>query len=213
MKKRFWKIEYSLTLFVVFAIVLMIIPTKFISSKEVKYISLWNETINQVEYIFNAMNAHFETDIIKGLKKAKNNTERERLMMTLAKPYLRLSETNLVPKKFYKIKYMNDAAVKPDDIYYFEKLYLTKDNKIVGFKDIKDEDIFHPVFLMLFDMNGISGPNVWGRDIFGLNIFIDGKITPLGAGWSIDELKADCSPDGTGVSCSHYYRIGGEFNE
>lgn len=213
MKKRFWKIEYSITLFVVFVIVLMFIPTKFISSKEVTYISLWNETINQVEYVFNAMNAHAESDIIKSLKKAKTDAERERLMMSLVKPYLRISEENSVPKKSYRQKYMNDSAVKPDDLYYFDKLYRTKDNKIIGFKDIKDEDIFHPVFLMLFDMNGLAGPNVWGKDIFGLNIFIDGKITPLGSNWDIDELKADCSPNGTGVSCSHYYRIGGEFNE
>jgi hypothetical protein len=26
-------------------------------------------------------------------------------------------------------------------------------------------------------------------------------------------LKKDCSTEGTGVSCSYYYRIGGEFNE
>ena len=29
----------------------------------------------------------------------------------------------------------------------------------------------------------------------------------------IDDVKKDCSETGTGVSCSYYYRIGGEFNE
>ena len=68
---------------------------------------------------------------------------------------------------------------------------MTKNNKVVGFKDIKDEDVFHPVFLMMFDMNGVKGPNVWGKDIFGLNIFIDGNLSPIGSGWSINELKSD----------------------
>lgn len=213
MKKRFWKIEYSLTIFVVFAIVLMIIPTRFMQTKEVTYISLWNETINKMEYVFNAMNAHSETDLIKGLKKAKNNTEREQIMMTLVKPYLRISESNSLNKK-YNLYYLNSQPVKPSDEYYFDKLYLSRNNKIIGIKDIRDEDIYHPVFLMMFDMNGLSGPNTWGKDVFGLNIFIDGKITPLGAGWELEDLKKDCSTLGTGVACSHYYRIGGElFND
>ncbi len=66
---------------------------------------------------------------------------------------------------------------------------------------------------MMFDMNGIKGPNIWGKDIFGINIYIDGKITPLGYDWNLEELKQDCSEHGSGVSCSHYYRIGGDFNE
>ena len=213
MKKHFWRIEYSITLFVVFAIILMFIPTKFIAAKEATYISMWNETINKMEYIFSAMNAHSDSDILKGLKNAKEDAQREQLMLILVKPYLRISESNILQKKSYQPKFMNGKVVKPSDRYYFDKLYLTKNNKVVGFKDIKDEDVFHPVFLMMFDMNGVKGPNVWGKDIFGLNIFIDGNISPIGSGWSINELKSDCSGEGTGVSCSHYYRIGGEINE
>ena len=57
MKKRFWKIEYSITIFVVFAIILLLIPTSFISSKEATYISKWNETFNKIDYTFTAMSA------------------------------------------------------------------------------------------------------------------------------------------------------------
>ena len=67
--------------------------------------------------------------------------------------------------------------------------------------------------IMMFDMNGLKGPNTWGKDIYGINIFTDGKITPIGTGWDLEDLKKDCSETGTGISCSHYYRIGGEFNE
>lgn len=212
MKKHFWKLEYSITIFVVFAICLMFIPTKFMATKEATYISRWNETINKMEYIFNAMNAHADTDIIKSLKKAKDEKAREQIMMTLVKPYLRISESNSLDKK-YTLHYMNSSVVKPGDRFYFDKLYLTRTNKIVGIKDIKDEDLYHPVFFMMFDMNGLKGPNTWGKDVFGLNIFLDGNITPLGSGWAIDDVKSDCSTKGTGVACSYYYRIGGDFNE
>ena len=73
MKKRFWKIEYSLTIFVIFTITLLLIPTKFISSKEATYISQWNDTFNKMEYIFTAMNAQVDSDIVKSFKRAKNN--------------------------------------------------------------------------------------------------------------------------------------------
>lgn len=51
MRKRFWKIEYSITIFVIFAIVLLLIPSKFMASKEATYISQWNETFTKMDYI------------------------------------------------------------------------------------------------------------------------------------------------------------------
>lgn len=212
MKKRFWKIEYSLTIFVIFAIILMLLPSKFITSKEATYISQWNETYHKMEYIFTAMIAQVDSDIVTSFKKAKTNQERETLMMNLIKPYLRITEEDEIIKK-YSPSYMNGLVVQPNNDFYFEKLYLAKNGKIIGIKDIKDDDIFHPAFIMMFDMNGLKGPNIWGKDIFAINIFIDGKITPIGSGWDINDLKHDCSTEGTGVSCSHYYRIGGEFSE
>ncbi len=212
MKKRFWKIEYSITIFVVFAITLMLVPSNFIVSKKVTYISKWIETFNKMEYIFNAMNAQVDADIVKSLKNAKTNQERETLMIGLVKPYLRITEQDELHKK-YTAYYMNGEKVQNKDEYYFNNLYLGGNDTIIGIKDIKDEDIFHPGFVMMFDMNGLRGPNTWGKDIYGINIFVDGKITPLGAGWDILDIKQDCSEHGSGISCSHYYRIGGEFNE
>ena len=165
-----------------------------------------------MEYVFNAMNAHADSDIIKGFKRAKNNAERENFMMNLVKPYLRISDDNELRKK-YKPIYMSGEKVNTKEDYYFDKFYITKNNKIVGIKDVKDNDIHHPAFIMMFDVNGANMPNIWGKDIFGINIFIDGKISPLGAGIDIEKLKQDCSKLGTGVFCSYYYRIGGDFNE
>ena len=212
MKKHFWKIEYSITIFVIFAIILMLLPSSFISSKEAAYISRWNETFHKMDYTFTAMNAQADSDIVKSLKKAQTNDEREQLMLKLIKPYLRISEQDKLTLK-YKPHYMDGSKVLPEDKYYFENLYISENNIIVGIKDILDDNTYHPAFIMMFDMNGQKGPNVWGKDIYGINIFVDGKITPLGYDWELEDLKQDCSDNGSGVSCSHYYRIGGDFNE
>ena len=212
MKKRFWKIEYSITIFVIFGIILLLLPSSLISSKEAAYISRWNETYHKMDYIFTAMAAQADSDIVKSFKKAKTNEEREQLMIRLVKPYLRLTEQDELTSR-YTPYYMNGTKVSPNDEYYFDNLYLSKNNIIIGIKDILDDNHYHPAFIMMFDMNGLKGPNTWGKDIYGMNIYVDGKITPLGYNWDLENLKQDCSNNGSGISCSYYYRIGGEFNE
>lgn len=212
MRKHRWKIEYSLTLFVIFAIVLLLLPSRIVAPKEASYISEWNNIYHKMGYVFNAMNAHAESDIIKGFNKAKTNEEREVYMMNLVRPYLRINIQN-DPVKNYDMYYMNSLKVLPDEDFYFDNLYKASGNHIIGIKDVKDEDMYHPAFIMMFDVNGAKGPNTWGKDIFGMNIFIDGNISPLGAGLSTDILRNDCSKEGSGVFCSYYYRIGGDFNE
>lgn len=71
MRKRFWKIEYSITIFVVFGIILLLIPSSLITSKEATYISKWNETYNKIDYTFTAMSAQADANIVKSLHKAK----------------------------------------------------------------------------------------------------------------------------------------------
>ncbi|MBR1424022.1 hypothetical protein IJ579_00490 [bacterium] len=213
MKKRFWKIEYSITTIVIFAIVLLLTPTSmFITSKEAAYIAKWNETYAKADYAFSAMLAQANSDLVKGLKSAKTEEEKEMYMMELIKPYLRLKEHEYLFRR-YTQHYMDGRKVRKHDKYYFENLYTADNGHIVGIKDIPNEDENQSGFIMMFDMNGIIGPNTWGKDIFGLNIYPNMGIKAIGHNWTMDDLKRDCSAQGTGISCSHYYRIGGEFNE
>ena len=46
-----------------------------------------------------------------------------------------------------------------------------------------------------------------------MDLYKDGNINPIGYGWDVKKLRKDCSKNGTGLSCSHFYRIGGEFVE
>lgn len=208
MNKYHWKIEYSLVLLAIFVVVLFMIPTSF-SSKTAKYISIWNDVYNKVDYMFTAMTAQADDEIVKGIKNSTDNEIRENLVISLVQPYLRLEELN----RKYVQHYMNGNVVGDDDFYKFSSLYISDNSRIVGIKDIEDENKMQPAFMMLFDMNGLRGPNMWGKDIYGIDIYKDGSIKPLGHNWDIQTLKKDCSVNGTGVSCSHFYRIGGEFVE
>lgn len=210
MKKFVWRIEYSLTIFAIFAGILFMIPTSF-TSKTAVFISRWNSEYNKIEYAFSALSAQAETEAIESFINSKNEKEREKFMVKLIKPYLRLEDR--ISKKKYVQHYMNGKVVPKDDLYHFDLLYDNQDDLIVGIKDVVKKTTDSPVYLMMIDTNGHKKPNTWGKDIFGLNIYIDGNIHPIGYGWDVDKLRKDCSSRGTGLSCSHFYRIGGEFVE
>ena len=210
--KNRWKLEYSIALFVMLGVILLIMPVSIENSRQANFISRWNEKLNRVEYMFSVINAHITDDMIKSMNKAKTSQEREELLLTIVKPYLRVNTENY-PIRHYKPRYMNGARVYKGQRYYFEDFYFAENNTIVGIKDIKSEKSDDVLFIMMFDMNGILPPNRWGKDIFGINIYDGGNIEPFGFDENMVELKKDCSETGTGVSCSYYYKIGGGFDD
>ncbi len=210
MKQIKWKTEYSLIILAIFAGTLLLIPMSF-ASKAAVHVSKWNSEYNKIEYMFSAMSAQAESDIVENLKNAKTGLLREKYMIELVKPYLRLEEP--LKKEKYNQRLMNGKQVPTDDLYYFDTLYNSRDGMVIGVKEIENKTPDSPVFIMMIDTNGYKKPNMWGRDIFGLNIYKDGNVNPIGYGWNVDNLRKDCSKNGTGLSCSYFYRIGGEFVE
>ena len=89
-KKHYWKLEYSIALFVLLGVLLLIMPFSIENTRQANFISKWNEKINRVEYMFSVMNAHITDDMLKSMKKAQTPQEREKLMLALIKPYLRI---------------------------------------------------------------------------------------------------------------------------
>ena len=90
MIKFYWKTEYSVAVIIIFAIILSMVPMSFYS-KEANFISDWNNAYNKIYYMFTAMSAQAESDIVKNLKNADANEEKEKQMIKLVKPNLRLS--------------------------------------------------------------------------------------------------------------------------
>lgn len=208
-KKRYLKLEHSIFLFVLFGILLLVMPTSFENTRQAGFISKWNEKFNRVEYMFSVINAHVTDDILRSMNKAKTPDERESLLLALVKPYLRI-DTNNRPKR-YKPKYINGSKVYKGQAYFFDDFYFAENNTIVGIKDIKTETADDALFIMMFDVNGILPPNRWGKDIYGISIYGDRSIKPFGFDLDMKALKKDCFE--TGVSCSYYYKIGGGFEE
>lgn len=209
-KRKLLKLEYMVTLFVMIAIILIIMPVDIESTVQANYISRWNDKFARLEYMFDVITTHEKDEILKSFKRAKNAEERETILINLIEPYFRIHKEKL--SKRYTVKYLNKNKVPLTDKYYFEDLYFSENGMIVGIKDIDCKKSDGPAFMMMFDINGILPPNTWGRDIYGADIK-DGSIEPFGADLSMDELKNDCSESGTGLGCSYYYNIGGGFDD
>lgn len=208
MSKKKWKLEYSITLIVIFGVFLMLVPVSLGSTVQAKFITKWNDCYSRLLYAKDVISKHEQEDILKSFKRANTKDEREDLILELIKPYYRLNESRF-PKP-YKTKFMNKMPVPKTSFYYFKDLYYADNNIIVGLKDISEDKTTDPMFLMMFDMNGKLPPNTWGKDIFGAQIYED-KVEAFGQELTLQELKDDCSRIGTGVNCSYYYQIGGEF--
>lgn len=211
-KKKYWKLEYSVALFVMFGVLLLIMPVSINNTRQANFISKWNEKYNRIDYVFQVINAHITDDILKSFNKAKTPDEREKLLVQLVKPYLRIN-TEIGTPRHYRPRFMNGTRVYKGQTYFFDELYFADNNTIVGIKDIQSEKTSDALFMMMFDINGILPPNRWGKDIYGVSIYDGGKIEPFGADKDMNELKSDCSEAGTGVYCSYYYKIGGGFDE
>ena len=210
MKKFVWKAEYSITLLAVFALFLMFVPLSFGSTVQAKFITKWDDCFSKLSYTKEVISKQEQEDILKSFKRAKTPDERENLILELTKPYYRLNDTKF--PKHYKIRFMNKMEVPKTSLYYFTDLYYGENNIIVGLKDISEDKSTKPMFLMMFDMNGKIPPNTWGKDIFGAQIYED-KVEAFGENLTLQELQTDCSKTGTGVNCSYYYQIGGEFDD
>ena len=211
MKKHWWKIEYSITLLVLVALIMFIVPFKLENYRQARMINLWKERHEKLAYMFNVINAQASDDILKSFKNS-DPEQREQLLLQLIKPYMRIHNVKRIPWR-YRPRYMNGNRISKKDEFYFKDLYFSESQKIIGVKDItadKDNDAW---FMLMFDINGFLPPNRWGKDIFGVYIYDEGRIVPFGYTSSMEEIQKDCSKVGKGLYCSYYYLIGGDFND
>ena len=108
----------------------------------------------------------------------------------------------------YKITYMNGTF--PSGEYRFYDFKKTFSNAIVSYR-LYDTPQTGALGIMMYDVNGEIGPNVWGKDVFGYNIYSD-RFEPFCKNDTVSMQKQDCSKSGTGLCCSNYFLIGGSLN-
>ena len=192
MKKGFTIVEVSI-LFVIFLIVaFLVVPLSLDDTMQAKNAARWKNVQSEFENIFYSVNSQKDNDdfdLSKAFESVMQGQEKE----------------NLEP---YKIVYMNGTF--PEGVYRFSDFKQTYSNAVVSYKfyDKPQDDVLG---VLMYDVNGSVGPNVWGKDVFGLNIYAD-RFEPFCKNQNVSAQKQDCTKSGSGLCCSNYYLIGGNFN-
>lgn len=192
MKKAFTIVEVSI-LFVIFLIVAFLVaPLSLDDSLQAKNASRWRSVQEDFSNIFSSINTQKE-DSEKTFEEIFTSTVANEIKGD-AKPY--------------KITFMNGTY--PDDAYRFGEFKTTYSNATIATKLFETPQDSRKGILM-YDVNGSIGPNVWGKDVFGLNIY-ENKLEPFCKNDSLNIQKQDCSKRGSGLCCSNYYLVGGNFD-
>lgn len=191
MKKGFTIVEVSI-LFVIFLIVAFLVaPLSLDDTMQAKNTSRWRNVQSDFANIFYSINTQ---------KENKDFDFKEAFKMTMAGEI----KSDVEP---YKILFLNGTF--PNSTYRFDDYKLTQGNSVVSVK-MFDQPQGDLQGLLMYDVNGSVGPNTWGKDVFGLNIYSD-RFEPFCKNDAITIQKQECSKDGTGLCCSNYYLIGGSF--
>ncbi len=192
MKKGFTIVEVSI-LFVIFLIVAFLVaPLSLDDTMQAKNTSRWRSVQQDFSNIFYSITTQKEETSLPFetvLENILNNEIKES-----SQPYKITFMNGTFPNNTYRFK---DFQTTYSNATIAVKLFETPQNNIQG--------------ILMYDVNGKKGPNTWGKDVFGLNIYND-KFEPFGKNESISTQKQDCSKNGSGLFCSNYYLIGGSFD-
>lgn len=192
MKKGFTIIEVSI-LFVIFLIVAFLVaPLSLDDTRQAKNTSRWRNVQSDFVNVFYSINTRSE----------ETNQPFEEAFKTTIAGEMKESV------KPYKVSFLNGTY--PNNTYRFNDFNLTYSKSVISVKLFEDSNSDLKGLLM-YDVNGQTGPNTWGKDIFGLNIYAD-RFEPFCKNEPLNSQKQDCSKNGTGLCCSNYYLIGGNFD-
>ncbi len=186
-KRGFTIIEISILAVILIIVGCLIIPFSIDDTRQASRVLEWRALQDRINHAFAA-------SVVYG---AKDNRELEEYIMKS------VSDSEYKKIEPYKIKYMNGRPAA--GIGDFTGVYEIGTDNVIGFRWNSDKE-----GVMFYDINGKKGPNRWGKDVFGVNIYPD-KIEPLCAQKSHEEIRTDCSKGGTGCCCSYYYLVGGNF--
>lgn len=207
-KNGFTIIEIVVVFFLMLGVIFLVYPKSIDSSKQARLISKWSQKVSELDYMFSVYRAQKDGDFDTKFNQALSEDAKNKVLVDIIRPYLRITSEL---KTVYLPMFMDKSVIPADSKYYFKNYYLTSTNEIVGLKFInpncKEKDA---CFIMSFDINGIDPPNIWGYDIYGIDVYND-KIEPFGKEINSDIMKQNCSKMGSGVYCSYYYLIGGKF--
>lgn len=192
MKKGFTIVEVSILLVIFLIVAFLVAPLSLDDTAQARNISRWRQVqmdFANIYYSINTQSSENDTDIVSAFKDIMENEVKGN-----------------TPS--YKITFKNGTY--PNNTYRFNNFKKTFSNATLAYK-IFEEPKGDLLGMLMYDVNGQTGPNVWGKDVFGLNIYND-KFEPFCKNDSINVQKQDCSNNGNGLCCSNYYLMGGNFD-
>ena len=191
-KNAFTIVEVSILLVIFLIVAFLVAPLSLDDTKQAKNTSAWRNVQTEFANIFYSINTQKDNEGYN-FKKVFNTIISSEI------------KGDVVP---YKITFLNGTF--PNNTYRFNDYKLTRTNSVMSVKlfDVPQGELFG---LLMYDVNGSAGPNVWGKDVFGFNIYSD-RFEPFCKSDSVNIQKQECSKDGTGLCCSNYYLIGGSFD-
>ena len=149
MNKGFTVIEVSI-LFVIFLIVaFLVVPLSMDDTIQAKNTARWRAVQQEFSNIFYSVEASLNKSQLPFIDNFNSTID---------------NQTKDIVHS-YKIKYLNGN--NPEDKYVFDNYKLTYANAIVATKFFSSAEN-ELKGLLMYDINGKNGPNVWGKDVFGL---------------------------------------------
>ena len=195
MKKASVLIESLLVFVVLLTSLFIALPFIAKTNQRERYIVLWNQKFSNIQYAYSVLKVQMEDENTNFMSSSFQRKLRQ---------FLR--EKNIVTGN-YKPQFLNKNI--QNETYIFNKYFENENGLVLGFKWINPKCKGHELCaVMSVDINGLEKPNVWGRDIYGVNFYLE-DVEPAGRGLSINTLLKDCSKKGSGVYCSAYYLNGG----
>ncbi len=209
MKNGFSLMEVFMLIFIIAVISAVIFPLKIIDINQAERIAKWKSYFFEIKYCYEIM-LNCEKEYIEIYKK-DILLNSDGYFGTLAK-YIGQDGTKSANTNFskYKKRFMNGRIVRKTSKYYTtENIYL-KNNMIASFVSLERKTNTDPLGILFIDIDGSMKRNFIGRDIFAVLIYTD-RLEPYGFDSTRQKMKQDCSPVGSGLQCSAYYLVGGNF--
>lgn len=102
---------------------------------------------------------------------------------------------------FYKYQNKEQMPITIYSSYDFGRIFFTTKDGISYFVLIKDYNTYSTIQEVFVDVNGLSSPNIFGKDVFRFRVDFDkGVVLPYGNKYPSATLTSDCN--NTGFYCA-----------
>ncbi|MGN0014735.1 MAG: type II secretion system protein [Candidatus Gastranaerophilaceae bacterium] len=209
MKKGFLLTEIIMLIFIVAVIAAVLFPLKILDINQAERIAIWKTYYQNLRYCYDVMQQS-EKNFVK--RYSEDISLSPEAYFTVFSKYLGIDKEKNEKMDFkqYKKRFKNGKKILKESKYFSVENVCLRNGIVVAFSGLQREKPDDAIGLLFIDVDKKIKRNFIGIDIFVVLVYPD-RIEPYGYNSSLQELKEDCSPVGSGLKCSAYYLMGGSF--